>query len=619
MYVVTFYSFKGGVGRTMTLVNVGVALAARGRRVLLVDFDLEAPGIPTFELFSAVTETAGVVDYVSEYISSGIAPDVKQFVTTAPVWSDGKGGEVWLMPAGRQAPSYASRLHAIDWQELYEKRDGFLMFEDMKAQWQDAVSGGFHYVLIDSRTGHTDVGGICTRQLPDAVVIMFFPNEQNLQGLTRVVNDIRKEKDTARQKAIRLHFSPSNVPDLDDEENILNQKLSKFREQLAYKDTDVAILHHYNSLSLLNQQIFIIERPKSKLAQEYRGLLDAIVSANLEDPEGAMVTLAKMQNTYWRASAEFNPKQVEEDLSTIAKYHQANSEILYRIAMVKERVMGRQEDALLMLDEAVKAGNPSAQVFARRAQLNRAQGNLDLALADAKQAFETANLPAIDLLNCVRLIVDIGSEEVLAHIDEVVAVQRQDAETRYTICQELMANVDGLPVAERMLRRIRSEPAVDPLLQGRAKTQLCLSIISQQRYEEAMQIIADSRQQAHDLPEIADTFNYAMAEWGKTGVPPKDLFARVLELEMKKEGKDANYFQCMAISNYVVGNESEARKYVNLARREVRLSPRRNFSAWRYLETRSSQFGADLNAIDQLINGHNLQPDFVVRARKLFS
>ena len=62
MYVVTFYSFKGGVGRTMTLVNVGVALAARGRRVLLVDFDLEAPGIPTFELFSAVTETAGVVD-----------------------------------------------------------------------------------------------------------------------------------------------------------------------------------------------------------------------------------------------------------------------------------------------------------------------------------------------------------------------------------------------------------------------------------------------------------------------------------------------------------------------------------------------------------------------------
>jgi hypothetical protein len=46
---------------------------------------------------------------------------------------------------------------------------------------------------------------------------------------------------------------------------------------------------------------------------------------------------------------------------------------------------------------------------------------LDLALADAKQALEAANLPEIDLLNCARLIVDIGSEEVLEHIDEAVA------------------------------------------------------------------------------------------------------------------------------------------------------------------------------------------------------
>jgi hypothetical protein len=111
------------------------------------------------------------------------------------------------------------------------------------------------------------------------------------------------------------------------------------------------------------------------------------------------------------------------------------------------RIAGRE------LDEAIKAGNPSAQVFARRALLNRAQGNLDFALADAKQALEAADLPEIDLLNCVRLIVDIGSEEVLEHIDEAVAVQRRDAETRYTICQELMTSVDGLPVAERMLRR----------------------------------------------------------------------------------------------------------------------------------------------------------------------
>ncbi|MEM6301295.1 MAG: AAA family ATPase, partial [Pseudomonadota bacterium] len=50
MYTVTFYSFKGGVGRSMAMMNVASELVAAGRRVLVVDFDLEAPGLDTFNL-----------------------------------------------------------------------------------------------------------------------------------------------------------------------------------------------------------------------------------------------------------------------------------------------------------------------------------------------------------------------------------------------------------------------------------------------------------------------------------------------------------------------------------------------------------------------------------------
>src|SRR5262245_4584928 len=46
--VVTFYSYKGGVGRTMALVNTAHVLARTGWRVLMVDFDLEAPGMTHF-------------------------------------------------------------------------------------------------------------------------------------------------------------------------------------------------------------------------------------------------------------------------------------------------------------------------------------------------------------------------------------------------------------------------------------------------------------------------------------------------------------------------------------------------------------------------------------------
>ncbi|MFM6072481.1 MAG: AAA family ATPase, partial [Dolichospermum sp.] len=44
---VTFYSFKGGVGRTTALTHVAWILAMRGRKVVAVDLDLEAPGLST--------------------------------------------------------------------------------------------------------------------------------------------------------------------------------------------------------------------------------------------------------------------------------------------------------------------------------------------------------------------------------------------------------------------------------------------------------------------------------------------------------------------------------------------------------------------------------------------
>ena len=46
--IVTFYSYKGGVGRTAALANIGVLLARRGKRVLLIDCDLEAPGLDRY-------------------------------------------------------------------------------------------------------------------------------------------------------------------------------------------------------------------------------------------------------------------------------------------------------------------------------------------------------------------------------------------------------------------------------------------------------------------------------------------------------------------------------------------------------------------------------------------
>ncbi|WP_354425224.1 hypothetical protein [Mesorhizobium abyssinicae] len=62
--VVTFYSYKGGVGRSFALANVGVLLSRWGFRVLCIDFDLEAPGLSHF--FGSVAQDDQTRDWLGE-------------------------------------------------------------------------------------------------------------------------------------------------------------------------------------------------------------------------------------------------------------------------------------------------------------------------------------------------------------------------------------------------------------------------------------------------------------------------------------------------------------------------------------------------------------------------
>lgn len=67
--IVTFFSFKGGAGRTTALVACAITLARRGHRIAIVDLDLEAPGLSTI-FFADNLENPGVIDYLLEKKSS---------------------------------------------------------------------------------------------------------------------------------------------------------------------------------------------------------------------------------------------------------------------------------------------------------------------------------------------------------------------------------------------------------------------------------------------------------------------------------------------------------------------------------------------------------------------
>ena len=70
--IYTFYSYKGGVGRSMALANVAEWLYRQGLRVVMIDWDLEAPGLESFfyqsqEEFEAVQSQLGLIDMLTAY------------------------------------------------------------------------------------------------------------------------------------------------------------------------------------------------------------------------------------------------------------------------------------------------------------------------------------------------------------------------------------------------------------------------------------------------------------------------------------------------------------------------------------------------------------------------
>jgi hypothetical protein len=134
------------------------------------------------------------------------------------------------------------------------------------------------------------VEGICTRQLADSVVLMFMPNEQNLLGLEGVCRAIRREETGGLKKSIRLHFVAANVPHVDDEDRILHRQMRAFRKRLPFRDLS-GLIRRYESMSLLNQSIFTLDRPHTRLARSYRGLVRMLQGYNLEDRDGILTFL----------------------------------------------------------------------------------------------------------------------------------------------------------------------------------------------------------------------------------------------------------------------------------------------------------------------------------------
>jgi MinD-like ATPase involved in chromosome partitioning or flagellar assembly len=190
--VYTFYSYKGGVGRSMALANVGILMATAQHKVLLVDWDLEAPGLEVFfsnskqvKLSRDATAAQGIVDLL-EARSSGGHLDWRSCIVSASFF----GSSLDVITAGSRTEDYRNRVQRLDWVTLYKNHDIGTYFDELREEWRQS----YDFVLIDSRTGITDIGDVCTVILPDILVLLFVTNHQSIAGIRSVVARAREAR-----------------------------------------------------------------------------------------------------------------------------------------------------------------------------------------------------------------------------------------------------------------------------------------------------------------------------------------------------------------------------------------------------------------------------------------
>ncbi|WP_254513792.1 KGGVGR-motif variant AAA ATPase [Anatilimnocola floriformis] len=602
MYVVTFYSFKGGVGRTMSLVNVAFDLVRSGHSVLIVDFDLEAPGVHTFEALRPPLPCKGIVELVTEYTQSGVSPDIEDFTYEATGLDD--KGKLWVMPAGKGGPDYRRQLSEINWPKLYADNEGFLLFEDIKAQWKCHFKPD--YVLIDSRTGHSDIEGICTRQLPDAVVLHFYPNEQNLNGLQQVARDIRAESDIANdtERKICLHFVMSNVPDLDDEDGILQSRVEKAHAALGFEE--LIRIHYYPSLALMDQMIFTKDRTNSRLAKEYRNLKDNIADQNDEDVEGVLRFLRRVEAGVAKRHS-LNASKIDVRLQSIETMQANNREAMFLLGLIRKRE-GNLAEAVIMLSRSIELGFEPKQALLERATVYAMQRNLAESQNDLQKLFQYRDLDTMELYRAVQLL-RRGDPDVVSLVLASPAYKSLDLGNRMFVARSLLGRGAEVLVTGDFRKLVNEKDFRSPSFRA-DRNELVLAAIGNGHLDLAMAAFGDIRPDPAQLA-IEDAFNYAMAEWGLTKVLPVDMFGRVVDLEtVSGRTRAANFQQCMAIANWAVGRQEEAKKRLEDAIRKSNEIATREFSCWRYKPVNKEEFLADCAAISKMFKLGDALPPF---------
>lgn len=261
--IVCFYSFKGGLGRTTSLVLTAIQLARQGKKVALLDFDLEAPGLATLfsNDFEDIEQFKGVLDYLVDTMSLDFKEDLLDlsdyyYSISRQDIVGSQGGELLVFPAAIMTADenlYLSKFSKVNSAFTSNHKSAIDL---LITQIQEKLAPDF--ILIDTRTGLNDLGGLFITRYATQSFLFFYGNRQNMFGLESILPKIRAHN-------LKFYLINSPVPPLplaaEEREYFLQKSYSLFTD-LYYEEesqpyiNDETALHYpieipYNNLAVL--------------------------------------------------------------------------------------------------------------------------------------------------------------------------------------------------------------------------------------------------------------------------------------------------------------------------------------------------------------------------------
>lgn len=237
--IVSFHSFKGGVGRSTLLALCARQFARQGKRVVALDFDLEAPGLGS--LFdTAAVGGRGTLDWIVDHIAlrGDLVPPIA--LSPANKLPESESNLIRVVPAGQVGWSHLEKLGRLDYASASGEQNGQSPVESALRALLEEVRrlDSPDFVFLDSRSGLHDLGGLSLHALAHVDVLVCRDGPQDLMGLGLVLQVMARRRGDFDRSPILVHaMAPFEAGDVE------REALKRFQAAVYSKFVD----HYYGA------------------------------------------------------------------------------------------------------------------------------------------------------------------------------------------------------------------------------------------------------------------------------------------------------------------------------------------------------------------------------------